>query len=155
MSDDPNERMARTPDEQQAYSEAKERERRLQTWLDGMLAGGPVHANAIKEWRQGLARHDGSRETSTGDNEDTPVATARPLEDSLMDIRHRIRERRELGGKPPDAEECERRSAQMIELIQTERAKGNEPTPMHLVLAARYVEGEIDFEEYSIAARSM
>ena len=155
MSDDPKEFVTRTPDEQKAYKEAAERERRLQTWLDGMLAGAPVNADAIKDWRKELAIHDVSRETFTGDTKDAPEATVKPAVSSLMEIRRSIRERRELRGKPPleidEEEECERRSAQVIEVIQADHAKGIEPTPLHLVLAARYVEGKIDFEEYRIA----
>lgn len=158
MSDDGKQLATRTPEEQKAYREAAEQERRLHAWLDGMLAGGPGDADAIKEWRQGLAILDGSRETSTGDKGDAPVATAKHVEDSLMESRRRIRERWELRGEPPrkiEEAECERRSAQMIEVIQTDRAKGIEPTPLHLVLAARYVEGKIDFDEYRVAVRSM
>jgi len=59
-------------------------------------------------------------------------------------------------GMPPleiAEEEREKRSAQMFLSIQTDRGAGSEPTPLHLVLAARYIEGELDFEEYSIAVR--
>jgi len=148
----------RSLQERQAYTEAGERTRRLQAWLDGVLSGGPPPTDAQREKRQGPAKSVASAENFAGDTDDLSAERPESIEDSLRKCRHRIRERRQLTGMPPfeiAEEERERRSSQMIASIQTDRAAGRAPTPLHLVLAARYIEGEIDFEEYATAVRNV
>lgn len=150
MSEDSAEGTARANEAQQAYREAVERERRVQIWLEGMLSGGPPLADATKQWRQALGMYEDSGETSA-EKEDLPEHSTKPIEDTLLQIRRRIRERRELTGKRPleiAEDQYRRRSAQIIEALQKDFPDGTEPTPLHLVLAARYIEAEIDFEEY-------
>jgi len=144
--------------EQRAFSEAAERAKRLRAWLDGVLLGGPSHADAQNDRRQEPAMYGASAENFAGDTDDLHADMRERVEDSLLKCRRRVRERRELAGMSPleiAEEEHERRSSQMIASIQTDRAAGSEPTPLHLVLAARYIEGERDFELYSSAVRKV
>ena len=148
----------RSLEEEQAHAEAAERAKRQQVWLDGVLSGGPSPAGAQKERRPGPAMCGASAENFAGDADDLPAERPEPIEVSLLKCQRRIRERREVTGIPPleiVEEEHERRSVQVIQSIQTDRAAGSEPTPLHLVLAARYIEGEIDFELYSSAVRKV
>jgi hypothetical protein len=141
-------------EEERAFAEAAERAKRSQAWLEGVLSGGPLPAEASKGRRKGLTTDGVSEQNPVDDTEDLPAVRPERIEDSLMNCRRRIRERREFAGKPPlelAEGERERRSTQIRELIQTDRAAGSELTPLHLVLAARYIEGEMDFEDYSIA----
>jgi hypothetical protein len=156
MSDDCTDRPAGTSEAQQAYDEAQERQRRLEVWLEGMLSGGPSLADTVRPWRQALAKSGVLAETPVGDQdkEDLPESNAKSVEELLLNARRRVRESRELTGKTAadiTEDELNRRAAQMIEGIQNGRRAGKEFTPLHWVLAARYVEGYINFEEYSIA----
>ena len=140
--------------EERAFAEAAERAKRSQAWLEGVLSGAPLPAEAREEWRKGLTNYGVAEQGRVDDTDDLPAVRPEPIEDSLMNCRRRVRERRELTGKPPPEiadGERERRLAQISGLIQTDRVAGSELTPLHLVLAARYIEGEIDFEDYSIA----
>jgi hypothetical protein len=148
----------RCREEEQAFAEAAERAKRLQVWLDGVLSGGPSPADAKNDRRQGHSIYDGSAKNPTGVPDDLPAERPQPIEVSLLQCQRRIRERRALAGLPPleiAKEERQRRSAQMIESIQADRDAGREPTPLHLILAARYIEGEMDFEQYSSAVRNL
>lgn len=150
MSDD----STHTPEEQQAYREAAERERRLQVWLEGMLAGGPPLADAVKQWREGVPMYGPLGENAAAADEDSAPGQVKPLEESLAEVGRRVRQRRVLTGRPPlelTAEESAKRTALVTDAIETNRANGIEPTPLHLVLAARYIEGEINLDEYTQA----
>ena len=152
MSDDSTEPTTRATEPRDARDEAGERTRRLQAWLEGMLSGSTPPFDSTKKWRQGLAMYDGSEETSIADKEDLAPDSTVSVADLLLEGRRRIRERRH--GERPfgiSEEESERRFAEMIEEFQADKASGSELTPLHLVLAARYVEGEMDLEEYHIA----
>jgi len=148
----------RSPQGERAFAEAAERERRLQAWLGGVLSAGSSPAAGQKEWRQGLEMYDGSDPNSAKDPESLPEALPKRVEDSLLKCRLRIRERRESAGTPPleiDDDVRESRAARVVEAIRIDRATGTEPTPLHLVLAARYIEGEMDLEQYSSAVRDL
>jgi hypothetical protein len=156
MSDDCTDRPARTSEAQQAYDEAQERQRRLEVWLEGMLSGGPSLADTVGPWRQALAKSGVLAETPVGDQdkEGLPESNVKSVEELLLNARRRVRESRELTGKTATditEDERNRRAAQMVEGIQNGRTDDKEPTPLHWVLAARYVEGYINFEDYSIA----
>jgi hypothetical protein len=59
-----------------------------------------------------------------------------------------------LAGKPStliQVEEAEIRFESVVEAIQADCSIGKEPSPLHLVLAARYIEGEIDKLEFKEA----
>ena len=102
--------------------------------------------------------HGGSAENFAGDTDDLPAESPAPIEVSLLQCRRRIRERRELTGMPSleiAEEERGRRSTEIIESFQTDRAAGHEPTPLHLIMATRYIEGEINSEQYSSAIRNL
>jgi exonuclease VII small subunit len=149
MGDDPKEPAL----SRQEFEEAAERKRRLEAWLEGMLAGGPPLAEVVKQWREGMAMYH-APEAEADEDGDSSVGKPRPLEETLSEARRRIRERREEAGKPPfeiDDAERHRRSAEVTFAIEADRANGKEPTPLHLVLAARYIEGEINSDEYSLA----
>lgn len=156
MSDETKDRPVPTSKAQQAFNEAEERQRRLEVWLEGMLSGGPSLADAVKPWRQALTKSGVLAETPVGDEdkEDLPESNAKAVEELLLNARRRVRESREITGNTAadiTEEERNRRAAQMIDGIQRGRATGKEFTPMHWVLAARYVEGYINFEEYRTA----
>jgi hypothetical protein len=100
----------------------------------------------------------GSAENVAGDTDELPAEKPEPIEVSLLQCQRRIRERRKLAGMalPEIAEdERERRSAQIVQSFLVDRVAGSAATPLHLILAARYIEGEIDFERYSSAVRSV
>jgi len=127
-------------------------------WLDGLLFGASSTPDAQDERRQGLAFDDAPVENSAGDAEDLPAERPEPIEGPLSQCRRRIRERRELAGMPPleIAEgERNRRSAQIVASFLKDHSGGREPTPLHLILGARYIEGEMDFERYSSAVRKV
>jgi hypothetical protein len=48
-------------------------------------------------------------------------------------------------------EEAEIRFESVVQAIQADCSIGKEPSPLHLVLAARYIEGEIDKLEFKKA----
>ena len=147
MADDPKEPAAN----RQEFEEAAERKRRLEAWLEGMLAGGPPLAEVVKQWREGMAMY---HSPDAEDDDNSGPGNPRPLEEALSEARRRIRQRREEAGKPPfeiDDAERHKRSAEVTFAIEADRASGKEPTPLHLVLAARYIEGEINSDEYSLA----
>jgi hypothetical protein len=105
----------------------------------------------VKQWRGDPAIADGLEGSSAGDESDQPVGKVRRIEVTLMEIRQRMRDRRQLTGKPPieiAEEELNRRATDIVEEAQADLANGKELTPMHLVLAARYIEGEINLDEY-------
>jgi hypothetical protein len=146
MAEDPKEPAA----SRQEFEEAAERKRRLEAWLEGMLAGGPPLAEVVKQWREGMAMYH----APSADDDDSKPGNPKPLEEALSEARRRIRQRREEAGKPLieiDDAERHKRSAEVTFAIEADRAVGKEPTPLHLVLAARYIEGEINSDEYSLA----
>ena len=150
MNEDGKERVERDAEAQAYFEEAVERTRRLRVWLDGVLGGGPQPTETMKEWRQGMAFYEVQAQIP-GDDDEVKV---KPLEESLFEVGQGIRNRREAAGKPLDViseEERKRRFLEVVELLKKDGAEGKEATPMHLVLAARYVEGEMDLEEYSRA----
>jgi|SRR5450631_3503468 len=154
MGDDPKEPVVRNPEHRQEFEEAAERKRRLNAWLEGMLAGGPPLAEVVKQWREGMAMYHAPEAEPEEDDDSSSAGNPRPLEEALSEARRRIRERREEAGKPPfdiDDEERHKRNAEVTFAIEADRANGKEPTPLHLVLAARYIEGEISSDEYSLA----
>lgn len=133
-------------------AEAEERERRLQVWLAGLQTGGPQLAETVSKWREAL------HESLAGEQlaEDPPLNP--PFEETLVGVRRRMRERREQDGKPPAQitdEESEARLLRVIESLRADRAAGKEPSPLHLVLAARYVEGEMDLPQYTQAIQRL
>jgi hypothetical protein len=137
-------------DTQAYFEEAVERTRRLRVWLDGMLGGGPQPSETTGEWRQEMAFYQAQAQLPV-DDDDVKV---KPIEETLFEVGQGIRNRREAAGKPLDAiseEERKRRFLEVVELLKKDGAEGKEATPMHLVLAARYVEGEMDLEEYGRA----
>lgn len=145
-----------TVQERRGYTEAAERARRLQVWLDGVLAGVPSPADAQNDGRVGDAMHARSAENFAEDTDDLPAERPEPIEVLLLKCRRRIRDRRELTGVSLlelAKGERERRSAQIIETFLIDCAAGSEPTPLHLILAARYIELEIYVEKYSSAVR--
>jgi hypothetical protein len=132
---------------ERAFSEATERQMRLQVWLNGLLAGGPSLAEAVKPWREGLLMYQCAAETIADNQNDGLECDVKRVEESLIAACRGIRERRELeGNPPPDAfeEERRRRLAEVLEDIRAGRSNGEELTPMHLVMAARYIEGVVD-----------
>ena len=153
MADDGEERVERDAEAQAYFEEAVERTKRLRVWLDGVLAGGPQPTEMTKEWREGMAFYEAQAQIPV-DADDLATAKVKPLEELLFEVGQGIRNRREAAGKPLDViseEERKRRFLEVVELLKKDGAEGREATPMHLVLAARYVEGETDLEEYSRA----
>ncbi len=73
------------------------------------------------------------------------------MEESLIAACRGLRERREQSGKPLpylDEEEHRRRLTEVLEAVQAGHRPGEDFTPMHMVFAARYIEGIIDSDEY-------
>lgn len=136
---------------EQASNEAAERLMRLQVWLNGLLAGGPSLAEAVKPWREGFPLYRGATEILPEDQEELPEYDAKLVEESLIAACHRLRERREQSGKPLpclDEEEHRRRLTEVLEAVQASHRPREDFTPMHMVFAARYIEGIIDSDEY-------
>ena len=151
MSDDPVEQPPDNCESQQASNEATERLMRLQVWLNGLLAGGPSLAEAVKPWREGLPLYSGAAEILPEDRDEVPEYDAKLVEESLIAARHRLRKRREQSGKPSPClgqEEHRRRLTEVLEAVQAGHRAGEDFTPMHMVLAARYIEGIIDSDDY-------
>ncbi len=149
MTDDsgPVEQPSGDRETQRASNEAKERLMRLQVWL----AGGPSLAEAVKPWREGLSIYSGAAEEFAGDQNEVSVDDATLIEESLKAACHRIRERHKHAGEPLldiCAEERGRRLAEVLVEVQAGRCAGEEFTPLHVVLAARYIEGLIDWDDY-------
>jgi hypothetical protein len=142
-------------DDQQAKEEGAERLRREQVWLAGVLEGAPQQADAVKRWREGIAiYHSNPQEPADEDEFTSKVSQATRATEQLASIRRRMRERRESAGKPSmliQVEEAEIRFESVVEAIQADCSIGKEPSPLHLVLAARYIEGEIDKLEFKEA----
>ena len=150
MTDDPVEQPSGDRDTQQASKEATERLMRLQVWLNGLLAGGPNLAEAVKPWREGLSIYMDAAETFAED-QDEATDDAKLIEEPLMAAISRLRQRREQSGHaPPEIpeEEQRRRLTEVVETVKAGRRSGEEFTPLHIVLAARYVEGVITREDY-------
>jgi len=140
----------RDAEAQAQFEEAEQRTKRLRVWLDGVLKGGPQPTEMAKEWRGGMAFYEAQAQIPV-DADDLATAKVKPLEEMLFEAAQGIRKRREAAGKRLDAiseEERKRRFLEVVELLRKDGAEGREATPMHLVLAARYVEGEMDLEEY-------
>ncbi len=153
MNEDGKERVERGAEAQAYFEEAVERTRRLRVWLDGLLAGGPQATETVKEWRQGMEFYE-AQKLIPEDDEDRATRKVKPVEELLFEVGQGIRNRREAAGKPLDViseEERKRRFLEVVELLKKDGAEGKEATPMHLVLAARYVEGEMDLEEFQRA----
>lgn len=151
MSDDPVEQPPSNRESQQASNEATERLMRLQVWLNGLLAGGPSLAEAVKPWREGLPIYSGAAEMLSEDQDEVPEYDANLVEESLIAACRRLRERCEQSGKPStclDEVEHRRRLTEVLEAVQAGHRAGGELTPMHMVLAARYIEGIIDSDDY-------
>ena len=151
MTDNPLEQPERSRETQEASAEATERLMRLQVWLKGLLAGGPSLAEAVKPWREGLPIYGRASVTSADDQNEVPEDGPRLAEELLIAACRRIHVRREQAGEPPlDICEEERRTrlTEVLEEIQVGRQAGEELTPMHVVLAARYIEDVINSEEY-------
>ncbi len=72
MSNDPAEQPPGNRESQQASNEATERLMRLQVWLDGLLAGGPSLAEAVKPWREGLPIYSSAAEILPEDRDEAP-----------------------------------------------------------------------------------
>ena len=151
MTDDSVEQPQDNDETRRASNEATERLMRLQVWLNGLLVGGPSLAEAIKPWREGLPIYNSAAEPFPENENDVPEDYARLAEESLMAACRRIRERREQAGEPPFdicEDEHKRRLTEVLEEVETGRRAGEEFTPMHVVLAARYIEGVLDSEGY-------
>jgi hypothetical protein len=151
MTDDPLEQRAGDRETHQASDEAKERLMRLQVWLNGLLAGGPTLAEAVKAWREGLPIYNNAAAVFAEDQDEVPEDDAKLIEEPLMAAISRLRQRREQEGHPPTGiqeEEQRRRLTEVVERVKTGRGAGEEFTPMHIVLAARYIEGVITPEDY-------
>jgi hypothetical protein len=151
MTDDSLEQPESSRETQEASAEAKERLMRLHAWLNGLFAGGPSLADAVKPWREGLPIYGRTAGTFAEDQSEVPEDGVRLAEESLMAACRRIREGLEQAGEPPldiCEEEPRRRLIEVLEEIQAGRRAGEEFTPMHVVLGARYIEGVIDSEVY-------
>jgi hypothetical protein len=151
MTDNPLEQPESSRETWEASAEATERLMRLQVWLNGLLAGGPSLADAVKPWREGLPIYGRAAAKFAEDQNELPEDGVRLAEESLMAACRRIREGREQAGEPPldiCGDEPRRRLTEVLEEIQAGRRAGEEFTPMHVVFAARYVEGVIDSKEY-------
>ena len=151
MTDDSLEQPESSRETQEASAEAKERLMRLHAWLNGLFAGGPSLAEAVKPWREGLPIYGRTAGTFAEDQNEVPVDGPMLIEESLVAAISRLRKRREQSGEPQREicdEERGRRLAEVFEQIQAGRRSGEEFTPMHIVLAARYIEGLIDSEDY-------
>jgi hypothetical protein len=158
MSDDSAEQAAGDHETQQASNEATERLMRLRVWLDGLLVGGPSLAEAVKPWREGLLQYDPTAVALAEDQGDAPKHNSKLTENWLRAACLRIRERRELSGDVPveiSEEEHERRLTEIFDEVEAGRFTGEEFTPLHVVLAARYVEGVIDRESYRFQRREI
>jgi hypothetical protein len=144
-----------TTAEAHAYKEAAERERRLQVWLKGVLAKGPPPDDVVTQWREGIEIYSAAPDLRVVEDADnSPASSDAGLEQQLVKIRRRIRERRESAGKPPIAitqEESEMRAAHVLDAVRADLTEVKRPTPLFLVLAARYMEGEMNFGEFSQA----
>jgi len=113
--------------------------------------GGPSLVGAVKPWREGLPIYRRASVTFAEDQTEVPEEGVRLAEESLMAAVIWLRERREQAGEPPlDICEEERRTrlTEVLEEIQAGRCSGEEFTPMHIVLAARYIESVIDAEGF-------
>lgn len=124
---------------------------RLQVWLNGLLAGGPPLAEAVKPWREGLSIYSGAAETFAEDQDEVPEDDAKLIEEPLMAAISRLRQRREQSGDAPlevHEEEQRRRLTKVVERVKAGHRAGGEFTAMDIVLAARYIEGVITPEEY-------
>jgi hypothetical protein len=151
MSVNPVERPDGDRETQQAPKEATERVMRLQVWLNGLLAGGPPLAEAVKPWREGLPIYSGPAETFAEGQNEVPEYDVKLVEESLIAACSRLRERRAQSGKPLPGlgeEEHRRRLMEVLDAVQAGHRVGEEFTPMHIVLASRYIEGIIDSEDY-------
>ena len=151
MSDDPVERPLGNHEGKQALDEATERLMRLQVWLNGLLAGGPPLAEAVKPWREGLPIYSGVGEILPEDQDEVPEDDAKLIEEPLMAAISRLHRRREQSGDAPleiHEEEQRRRLAEVVETVKAGRCAGEEFTPLDIVLAARYIEGVITPEDY-------
>lgn len=141
-------------DDPEDSAEAAERERRLQVWLAGLQTGGPPLAETVSKWREGKALHESLAGQHVAEDPPLDPPLNPPFEETLVGVRRRMRERRERDGKPPTQitrEESETRLRCVIESLRADRAAGKEPSPLHLVLAARYIEGEMDLPQYTQA----
>jgi hypothetical protein len=151
MTDDSLEQPPGDREAQQVSNEAKERLMRLQVWLNGLLAGGPSLAEAVKPWREGLPMYNGAAETFADDQDDAPEDEVKLIEEPLMAAISRLRQRREQSGNAPlviHEEEQRRRLAEVVATAKAGRRAGEEFTPLDIVLAAHYIEGVITPEEY-------
>ena len=156
MTDDSVEQPQDDDETRPNSNEATERLMRLRVWLDGLLAGGPSLAEAVKPWREGLPIYNSAAAPFPENENDVPGA--RREGEWLTAACRRIRERREEAGEPLldiCKEEHKRRLTEVLEEIETGRCIGEEFTPMHVVLAARYVEGAIDSESYRSRRQSI
>ena len=72
MTDDSLEQPESSRETQEASAEAAERLMRLKVWLDGLLAGGPSLADAVKPWREGLPIYDRPAGTFAEDQNEVP-----------------------------------------------------------------------------------
>lgn len=130
-------------------SEAIERQMRLRVWLDGLLAGGPSLVEAFKPWRERLLIYNSAVVPFPENDESEDIV--RRAGEWLMAACRRIRVCREEAGEPLldiCEEEHKRRLTEVLEEIEAGRCAGEEFTPMHVVLAARYIEGVIDSKNY-------
>ena len=151
MTDDSAEQPASDRETQQASIEAKERLMRLQVWLNGLLAGGPSLAEAVKPWREGLPMYNGAAETFADDQDEVPEDDVKLIEEPLMAAISRLQQRREQAGHAPleiHEEEQRRRLAEVVATAKAGRCTGEEFTPLDIVLAARYIEGLLTPEGY-------
>ena len=151
MSDEPVEQSADNHETQRASDEAKERLMRLQVWLNGLLAGGPSLAEAVKPWREGLPMYNGAAETFADDQDEVPEDDVKLIKEALLAAISRLRQRREQSGNAPlviHEEEQRRRLTEVVERVKAGRCAGGEFTPMDIVLAARYIEGLLTPEAY-------
>lgn len=151
MTDDPVEQRQDDDEARQNSNEATERLMRLRVWLDGLLAGGPSLAEAVKPWREGLPIYNSAAVPFAELEKDVPGDNARREGEWLMAACRRIRQNREEAGEPLldiCEEEHKRRLTEVLDEIETGRFAGEIFTPMHVVLAARYIEGVIDSKNY-------
>ena len=151
MSDDPAQQPDGDRETQQASNEATERLMRLQVWLNGLLAGGPPLAEAVKPWREGLPMYNSAANTLARDQDEAPEDDTKLIEEPLMAAISRLRHRREQSGNEPlevDEEEQRRRLSEVVETVKADRRAGGEFTPLDIVFAARYIEGVITPEDY-------
>jgi hypothetical protein len=120
MTDDSLEQPESSRETQEASAEAKERLMRLHAWLNGLFAGGPSLAEAVKPWREGLPIYGRTAGTFAEDQSEVPEDGVRLAEESLMAACRRIREGLEQAGEPPldiCEEEPRRRLIEVLEEI--------------------------------------